>query len=63
MVAIKHRRVKPVPSGHRSFNELQDASTLLEKEKAVPAEQQLKPNHNPESKKAQRKGQFIDILV
>jgi len=63
MISTKQRRIAPVPSGHRTFNELQDASTFLDKTKLVSAAEKLKQSQNPEQRKNQRKGRIIDLLV
>ncbi|NKB32171.1 MAG: hypothetical protein GKR91_03655 [Pseudomonadales bacterium] len=63
MVSIKHRRVNPVPTGRRTFNELHDASTLLDKESVVPATQQFRQRQDSAQNQKQRRGQLIDILV
>lgn len=63
MVSIKQRRIVPVPSGHRTFNELQDVSAFLDKRNIIPADAKLKQSQSSKHNKPQRKGQLIDLLV
>jgi hypothetical protein len=61
----KHRRVAPIDHKLRSFNQLSDASALLEKQKVTPTPESLAraQAQEPDQKDEQRLGQVIDILA
>jgi hypothetical protein len=64
MVSIsKHRKIAPVDYNRRAFNELSEASALLDKRKLTPTRRNLAQAHEPEQKEQQRVGQVIDILA
>ena len=59
----KHRKIAPVDYNRRAFNELSEASALLDKQKLAPSKGNLAQAHEPEQKDPQRIGQVIDILA